>query len=80
MGKNDRPRFPITVPAVWIVPRTEGCGVQSLISSVVAGVTPVRPTMNNSITAPVANQVARVVVPALWTDAEATSDGNGATR
>lgn len=39
MGKMERLRLPITVPAVWMVPLTDGWGVQSLIRRVVAGVT-----------------------------------------
>jgi len=41
IGKIERLRLPITVPAVWMVPRTDGWGVQSLIRRVVAGVTKV---------------------------------------
>lgn len=77
-GNIDRLRLPITVAEVWIVPRTEGCGVQSLIRSVVAGVTPVRPMTKSSNTRLIATQT-KAVRPSR-DGAEATSAGKGARR
>jgi hypothetical protein len=71
-------RCPSTVAAACTVPRTDGCGVQSLMRSVVAGVTPVLPIVKRRRTADIASQVAAVRECA--GEEDATSDGYGATR